>query len=157
MAAKVYVETTVVSYLMARRSRDMLVAAHQEITWDWWEASVGRFDLVASRLVVQEVRSGDPEAAQDRLDLLSRLKLLKVKKSALALAERLVASGAVPEKASADALHIAIAATHRVDYLVTWNCKHLANAVMRAKIDEVCLAAGCRPVIICTPEELLEV
>jgi predicted nucleic acid-binding protein len=68
----------------------------------------------------------------------------------------LVASGAVPEKASADALHIAIAVTSDVDCLVTWNCRHLANATIRARIEEVCLAAGYRPVIICTPEELLE-
>jgi hypothetical protein len=141
---------------MARRSRDLLVAAHQEITWEWWETALGRFELVASRLVVQEARAGDPEAAQDRLDLLSRLKLVNVRKPALDLAERLVASGAVPGKAAADALHIAIAATSRVDYLVTWNCKHLANAAMRAKIEEVCVAAGYQPVIICTPEELLE-
>lgn len=156
MTAKVYIETTVVSYLMARPSRDLLVAAHQQVTWDWWETSVGRFDMVASQLVLQEARSGDPEAAQDRLDLLGKVKLLEVTKRALALAQRLVASGAVPEKASADALHIAIAVTSDVDYLVTWNCRHLANATMRAQIEEVCLAAGYRPVIICTPEELLE-
>jgi predicted nucleic acid-binding protein len=155
--AKVYIETTVISYLTARPRRDVVIAGHQKITRDWWQTYRDRFDLVASQLVVRETSVGDPQAAKERLDILATLPLLEVSEEAVALAHELVSTGVVPEKAAEDALHIAIAVTNGIEYLLTWNCKHLANATLRTKIEEACRSAGYEPVIICTPEELLEV
>ena len=156
MKAKVYIETTVISYLTARPNRDVVIAGHQKITRDWWQTCRKRFDVVASQLVVREASAGDSRAAQERLAKLATLTLLEVTEEAVLLAQELVSTGAVPEKAAEDALHLAIAVTNGVEYLLTWNCKHLANATMRTKIEDVCRSAGYEPVIICTPEELLE-
>ena len=154
---KVYVETSVISYLTAWASRDVVVAGHQQVTRDWWKLSQTRFELLASELVVQEASAGDLDAARDRLVVLDSLTLLEISESARDLAGRFVVAVAIPAKAAEDALHLAIAATNGVEYLVTWNCRHLANATMRARIEEVCRAAGYQPPTICTPEELLEV
>lgn len=156
MQPKVYVETTVVSYLTARLSRDIVVAAHQQITQEWWDTRREQFELVASQLVVREASAGDAEAARERLELLSSMTLLEVTPEALTLAQELVGVGAVPTQAAEDALHIAIAVTNGVEYLLTWNHRHLANAALRTKIEQVCRSAGYEPAIICTPEELLE-
>jgi hypothetical protein len=156
MAAKVYVETTFVSYLTARPSRDVVIAGHQQITHQWWESSRHRFELCTSQLVIEEAGAADPSAAQERLAILGSLTSLGVTTEARDLAKLLVEAGAVPEQAKADAAHIAIAATQGIDYLLTWNCRHLANAAMRKEIETVCNAAGYKPPIICTPEELLE-
>ena len=157
MRAKVYIETTVISYLTARPNRDVVIAGHQKITREWWRTYYDRFDLVSSQLVVREAGAGDPQAAKERLERLATLTLLEVTEEAVTLAQELVSTGAVSEKAAEDALHLAIAVTNGVEYLLTWNCKHLANATMRTKIEDVCRSAGYEPVIICTPEELLEV
>jgi len=155
--AKVYIETTVISYLTARPSRDVVIAGHQKITRDWWQTDRNKFDLMASQLVVREASAGDSQAAKERLEKLTTLSLLEVTEEAMTLAQELLTTGAVPEKVAEDALHLAIAVTNGVEYLLTWNCKHLANATMRTKIEDVCRAAGYEPVIICTSEELLEV
>jgi len=155
MKPKVYVETTIVSCLTAWPSRDVVVAAHQQVTRDWWNSGKDRFDLVASELVVQEASAGDEEAARQRLAVLNTLTLLEASEAALALARKLVGDGAIPPKAAEDAMHLASAATNGVDYLATWNCRHLANATMRAQIEAACRAAGYQPPLICTPEELL--
>ncbi len=156
MIPKVYLETTVVSFLTARSSGDLVTAAHQQLTRQWWDLCREQYDLLTSQLVVREAGAGDPLAARERLDLLSTIKLLEVGPAALDLANELVVARAVPRQAAEDALHIAIAATHGVDYLLTWNCRHLANATMRIRIEETCRSIGYEPVIICTPEELLE-
>jgi predicted nucleic acid-binding protein len=156
MKPKAYVETTVVSYLTARPSRDVVIAGHQQSTRDWWDTCPDNFQLVASELVVQEAGAGDEGAARERLEALESLTLLETAEEALALAQQLVDASAVPQKASEDALHIALAAVNGIEYLVTWNCRHIANATMRSKIEEVCRSAGYEPPIICTPEELLE-
>lgn len=157
MKAKVYIETTVISYLTARPNRDVVIAGHQKITHDWWQTCRERFELVASQLVVREASAGDSRAAQKRLERLATLTLLEVTEEAVTLAQELLTTGAVPEKAAEDALHLAIAVTNGVEYLLTWNCKHLANATLRTKIEDACRSAGYEPAIICTPEELLEV
>jgi predicted nucleic acid-binding protein len=154
--AKVYIETTVISYLTARPNRDVVIAGHQKITRDWWQTCRKRFDVVASQLVVREASAGDSRAAQERLEKLATLTLLEVTEEAVSLGQELLSTGAVSKKAAEDALHLAIAVTNGVEYLLTWNCKHLANATMRTKIEDVCRSAGYEPVIICTPEELLE-
>jgi hypothetical protein len=153
---KVYVETTVISYLTAWPSRDVIVAAHQQITDEWWRTKRKSFELFASQLVLREAHAGDKDMAQRRLLALEEARLLEVTEEALVLAEELVKRGALPRKAAEDALHIAVAVVNSLDYLLTWNCKHLANAKMRDKIEQACRALGYEPVIICTPEELLE-
>jgi hypothetical protein len=157
MMERVYIETTFVSYLTARPSRDLIVAGHQQITHDWWDTRGGDFELCVSQLVLEEAGDGDPQAAQERLDVLATMTTLEIKEEAVELAEELVRSGALPAKTGNDALHIAIAAIHRVPYLLTWNCRHMANATMRAQIESVCASKGFKAPIICTPEEMMEV
>lgn len=153
---KVYVETTVISYLVARPSRDLQVAAHQVATAEWWSKRASHFDLFASELVFREAAAGDPDAAAQRLSVLERVPLLDLTESALTLAEQLLEDSAVPRAAPEDALHIAIAAANGMDFLVTWNCRHIANAATRNRIEQVCLEAGYDPPVICTPEELMQ-
>ena len=155
MNLKVYIETTVVSYLTARPSRDLIIAAHQQITNEWWENRRTDFDLYTSQFVIQESSAGDAAMAQNRLDALDGIPLLAVSKEALNLARILVEKGPLPEKAEVDALHISVATSHGMDYLLTWNCKHIANAEMQTGIGKLCRAAGFEPPVICTPEELL--
>ena len=151
-----YLETTFVSYLTARRSRDLVVAAHQEVTREWWDDRREAFHLVASQLVVAEAAAGDPDAARRRLDLLDEIELLEITQEAKELARTLVATGVVPAKATEDALHIAVAAQSGASYLLTWNCKHIAHAAIRNRIEDVCRRAGLEPPVLCTPLELLE-
>lgn len=152
---RVYLETTIVSYLAAWPSRDLVTAAHQQITRDWWERR-DQFDLFVSELVLQEAGSGDVAAASRRLELLEGIPVLSVTRDALDLAGELVSRGPLPEKALADALHISLSVLSGLDFLVTWNCKHIANATLRHSIEKICRAKGFEPPIICTPEELME-
>jgi predicted nucleic acid-binding protein len=150
---KVYIETSVVSYLTARPSRDLVRAAHQQVTRDWWETR-GSFDLFTSQFVHDEATAGDEGAAASRFDALQVAVLLEITDDAILLAERLVAGGGLPPSARVDALHVAIAAVHGIDFLLTWNCRHLANASLRGRIEDLCRAAGFEPPLICTPLEL---
>ena len=151
----VYVETTVVSYLTAWLSRDLIRAAHQQITQEWWVNRRDDFDLFVSEFVINEASSGDRQAAEMRLIALEGIDLLDVDLQVENLASKLVADKAVPAKAATDALHIAVAAVHGVSYLLSWNCKHIANAEMQDAIRKVCEESGYRCPKICTPEELL--
>ena len=130
----VYLETSVVGYATSRLSRDLVVAAHQQITREWFASRAQRYELFVSQLVVSEASGGDEE----RTTFLQRSPRLGITGAAGELAAKLVESGAVPRKAAEDALHIAVAAVHGVDYLLTWNCKHIANAAMRQAIEGVC-------------------
>ena len=156
MKPRVYIETTVISYLTARPARDVVIAGHQQITHDWWATASERFELVISELVREEAGAGDPDAVCARLTLLASLALLDATAEAQELAERLVSASAVPEAAMRDAAHIAIAAANGIEYLVTWNFRHIANAVTRPQIESVCRQAGFESPVICTPEELME-
>lgn len=109
---------------------------------------------MASQLVVQEASAGDSALAEQRLSVLAGVELLAVDEAALVLAKRLVEGGPMPEKAAVDALHVAICVTNEVEYLLTWNCKHIANADMRRQIERLCRNLGYEPSIICTPDEL---
>lgn len=153
--ARVYVETSIVSYLTAWPKRDLVAAAQQEVTREWWE-SRGTFELYASRLVLREAAAGDATAAEARLAALTEVSVLEIVQEASALGRELVRQAALPAKAEADALHIAIATVHGLDYLLTWNCTHIANATMRPRIEAICRAAGFEPPIICTPFELMQ-
>ena len=153
--AKAYLETTIVSYLAAQPSRDLIVAANQQLTKEWWEGRRGRFDLYVSQLVIQECSGGDAGAAQRRLAVIAGLPHLAISESAAALASALVRENAIPISSSADALHIAIAAVHGIEYLLTWNMAHILNAELRPRIEAVCRRAGFEPPVLCTPAELM--
>jgi hypothetical protein len=152
---QVYLEATIISYQAAWSSRDLVVAAHQQITQEWWNQRRGDFSLFVSELVIEEAAKGDPSAAKRRLDFLKNIRVLTVDNEALALALRIVNAGCMPAVASADALHVAIAAINGMDYLVTWNCTHINNAEIIKKIEGTCIDAGYRCPVICTPEQLL--
>ena len=140
-----------ISYLTALPNRDLVVAGHQQTTRDWWETRRPAFDLVASQLVIQEARQCNVTYAQNRL---REIPLLSINEAAISLAETFVNRGPLPQKANIDALHIATAVTNGVEYLLTWNCKHIANANMRNQIERLCRQQGYEPTIICTPDQL---
>jgi hypothetical protein len=144
MKPLVDVETTIPSYLTAWLSRDLIRAAHQQITREWWSRR-DTFELYSSQLVVQECQAGDPQAAIDRLAALAGIPLLEQTTEVEELAEALVRDVPLPAKA---------AAVHGMHYLLTWNCTHIANVVLRPPIEAVCRATGYEPPLICTPEEL---
>ncbi len=153
---QVYIETTVVSQLVARATRDVKMAAWQRETRRFWTEYADRFDFVTSDAVLNEASRGDAAAAQRRVAALTDVRVLETLPVADALCENLLAAGAIPQNLRPDAEHIAIAAVHGVEYLVSWNHKHLVRPDKRQLINEVCLAAGFRPVVICTPSELME-
>ena len=155
MPQRVYIETSFVSYLTSRPSRDLVIAAHQQITHEWWDTRRASYELCISQLVLYEAGAGDAQSGQERLLVLQPMLVLETTADALELAKELLQAGALPVKAADDALHIAVSAAKAVPYLLTWNCRHLANAVMRPVIDAVCRAKGFKAPIICTPEELL--
>lgn len=155
MRTRAYIETSVISYLTSRPSRDIVVAAHQQISMHWWGHYRQGFDLYSSQLVIEEAQRGDPEVARRRLALLEDMFLLEVKSPARELATTIVEEGLLSMKAFPDALHIAIATVHQVDYLLTWNCSHIANAVILPRVATICERFGLMLPYICTPEELL--
>ena len=155
MKPKVYIETTIASYLTGWPSRDLVIAAHQQITREWWQGR-SRFDLYVSQIVIQEAAGGDPEAAAFRVQNLEGIHVLELSPEARALAQQLVTQGPLPEKAGLDALHIGIAVVNGMDYLLTWNCTHIANATIRPMIEATCRLTGYEAPVICTPEELME-
>lgn len=157
MKPKVYLETTIPSYLAAWPSRNLITAAHQQITHHWWRVRRQDFDFFISQSVLDEASSGDPDAAKRRLEILEDIPLLDITDEIGEFTQTLIELVPLPPKAAVDALHIAIAVVSRVDYLLTWNCIHIANAALRVKIEAVCRSKGYEPIIICTPEELLEV
>ena len=152
----VYVETSVVSYLTARTNADLITAAHQKATQDWWADRRQDFDLHVSAFVLAEAEGGNPEAAQRRLDALAGIPTLELLPQIETLATALLASGAVPAKARLDALHIATAAVHAMNYLLTWNFRHIANAEKWGEIEVVCQRMGIKMPRICSPLELMQ-
>lgn len=150
-----YVETTVIGHLVGRDHPNPVIAGRQVVTRIWWSTASSGYRLLASQLVLEESGGGDPDAAAERLDALRDVELLEASVDVDRLATALTDAGAVPASEPRDAYHIAIAAVNGVRYLVTWNCRHIANAAMRDQIEMVCRAAGFEPPIICTPDELL--
>jgi hypothetical protein len=153
MKPTVYVETTIPSYLTAWPSRDVVRAGEQQVTRDWW-AGRSRFELRVSSLVLLECGAGDSDAAARRLAALKGVPVLAQSPEAVTLAGTLLREVPLPGKAAADALHIAVAAVNGVSYLLTWNCTHIANAILRPRIEAVCRQFGYEPPVICTPMEL---
>ena len=156
MKPPLYVETSVVSYLTARPSRDLITAARQQLTALWWATCRANYDLFISPLVLDEAELGDVTAAAARLAVLKNLPLVAPSPEADALAEALMRETPLPEKAAADAVHIAAATTSGAEYLLTWNFRHIANPVLREHIVGVCRRMGYKPPTLCTPEDLLE-
>lgn len=153
----VYLETSVIGYLASRTSSDLITAGNQRLTRDWWDNHRESFDLFISQAVVAECSAGDSDAANERLVFLADLPILDITDEARVLAQTLLSDIPLPANADIDSLHIAIAAINGMDYLLTWNCKHIANPSLRRIIDEVLRAADVSPPVICTPQELINV
>ena len=156
LKAKVYIETSVISYLTARPSNDIRAVANQNVTLEWWETQRPKFDLLISEFVIAEASLGHPEAAQRRLAAIADIVELQATEEVRALGQELIRRNALPARAEIDAYHVAIAAVNGIEYLLTWNCAHIANAHTRPKIESTCRALGYEPPIICTPQELTE-
>src|ERR1035438_4955483 len=155
MKSRLYLETTIPSYLTSRPSRDLIIAGHQAVTREWWEKRRDAFQLYISQLVVDEASAGDPSAARERLKVLHDLPLLDITPEVADLASSILGSGKIPRKAATDAAHIAIAAVHGMDFLVTWNCAHIANAAIAKSLAVICREHACECPVICTPGELM--
>ncbi len=151
-----YLETTIPSYYTARVSQNLIVAAHQAITQEWWLQESQKYGIYISEFVLDEASAGDQNAAQKRLNILSSFPLLEITEDVLTLTEIALNTKYFPEKAIRDASHIAIAAVHHIEYLLTWNCTHINNAMFKEKLRIVFEQQGFRLPIICTPEELME-
>lgn len=155
MTKQVYIETTIASYLAAWPSRDLLQAARQQITHDWWSTQRQKYDLCISQTVLDEAAAGDADAAARRSPFLANLPLLNLTDAVKQLAKEIMASGLLPQKATRDAVHIAVSAVHNVDILLTWNCRHIANAAIMRELGDIVTKGGYALPILCTPEELL--
>ena len=151
----VYVETTVVGHLAMRLQRDPIVAGRQLVTREWWNEATDRFMLFVSDLVIEECEAGDRIAAAERLTWIREIQVLPPSDSARELAAKLVAKFAIPASEPRDAFHIAISAVNGIEYLATWNFKHIANVATRDLIEQTCRDYGCEPSKICTPDELM--
>jgi len=151
-----YIETTVIGHLAGRLLNDPIVAGRQSVTRTWWPTAIKRFRLFVSKVVADECASGDPRAAKERLDVLEALEFLATSHAVDELAHQLIAKFAVPKTEPRDATHISIAAVNGIEYLVSWNFKHIVNPSTRIAIERVCRDAGFVPPTICTPDELME-
>jgi hypothetical protein len=155
MSETVYIETSILGYLTARPSRDIVVSANIQITREWWDTRRSDFQLYSSQAVVKETSQGDTAIAVQRLEILRDFSLLDLNQSVLDLAEQFLGRSNLPTKADVDAVHIAAATVHGMDYLLTWNCKHIANAQIQGKLAEISLDFGYELPVLCTPYELL--
>lgn len=153
----VYLETSVIGYWASRPSADPVTAGNQHLTRDWWTNHRSTFELFVSQAVIAECSAGDATAAEERLAYLDDIPVLEITDDDRELARTLLADVPLPAKADIDAIHIAVSAMNAVDYLLTWNCRHIANPSLRRMIDDVLVAADVTPPIICTPQELINV
>jgi len=152
----VYLETTIPSYLAAQPSRDLIVAAHQQITHEWWREARQRFEVYISEAVIAEIRAGDPDAAARRLAVVAGLPILALNEDVRGLVHAYDQRLRFGARARADLPHMAFAVGYAMDYLVTWNCAHLANGEVIRRLREVNVEWQRHTPIIVTPEELLE-
>lgn len=151
---RVYLQTTIISYLAARSGRDVVTAAHQQVTTDWWRDRRAFFELFVSVLVLEELARGDADAADRRKGFINGVAVLGLDEPVGRLSHDLVERKAIPKSAAADAVDVAVAAVYRMDFLMTWNCTHIHNAQMISRIRKVCESSGFTCPVICTPEEL---
>ncbi|MCC5632114.1 type II toxin-antitoxin system VapC family toxin [Nostoc sphaeroides] len=155
MSETVYIETSILGYLTARSTRNLILAANIEITREWWEFRRSAFTLYISQVVLDEVARGDTEIAVKRLEILNGMPLVELNQAVQNLSAEFLTRSNLPAKASDDAVHIAAATVHQLDYLLTWNCKHIANAQIQRKLAKISLDFGYQLPVICTPYELL--
>jgi hypothetical protein len=154
MKTSVYIESSVISYLTARPSNDLVKSARQAITEEWWQKEKTRFTIFVSTLVEEEISRGNPEAAQRRLEVSDKIQNLSISSDAKEIAEVLISTGAVPSNSEEDALHIGIATAHGMHFLLTWNFKHINNAETKSVINKTIESLGYIAPILCSPEEL---
>lgn len=153
---KVYLETTIPSYLAGKASRDLIIAAHQQITQDWWLTAHNRFELYVSEAVLAEVRAGDPEAVERRLRFIENLPVLALNDDVRTLTRHYDRNLNLSGRSRADIPHIAYAVSYGMDYLVTWNCSHIANGEMIQRLLKTNAELRRSTPLIVTPEEILE-
>ena len=154
MKPRLYLETTIPSYLVARRSCDLRLAADQETTEEWWSTRRQDFDLFISEAVLREIGRGDAGFATARLAAVRGLPVLGNSPLAARVTKQLLAEGIIPSSAVDDATHLGLAAAHQMDFLLTWNCRHINNPVLERRIERVCADCGTTCPVICTPAEL---
>ena len=157
MKKHIYIETTVVSYLTAKPSRDIMIAGHQEVTRELWAKLSSRYETYVSALVFQEAGRGDPDQAQMRLAAIAKFPMLDIDDEARFLADKIIAKKGISTEYPEDALHIAVAAVNGIEVILTWNFAHLNNPFTRKKVRKIVEAEGYICPEICSPEELLEV
>ena len=157
MKPSVYIETTIPSYLTAWQSPQIVMAARQQITHDWWNNHRDNFDLFISQVVLDESGGGDPDASAKRLEVLRGIDVLEPPENVGQIVDALLKQVPLPENAANDALHIAISVGNGIDYLLTWNCRHIANATLHTRMEAVCETLGFELPTICTPEQLIEI
>jgi predicted nucleic acid-binding protein len=155
MSETVYIETSIIGYLTVRVSNNLILMANVEATREWWETRRNQFNLYISQVVLNEVACGDTEIAAKRLEILHDFPSLSINEDVQSLAAEFLSKSNLPPKAAADALHIALATVYGLDYLLTWNCKHIANAQIQKKLAQVTFNAGYELPTICTPYELM--
>lgn len=155
MSETVYIETSILGYLTARSTKNLISAANMEITRDWWESRRSAFILYTSEAVLEEAAQGDAAISAQRLEILRDLPLLALNQDVQGLAAQLLSRSNLPPKARVDAIHIAAATVHGMDYLLTWNCKHIVNAQIQGKLAEISLDFGYVLPVLCTPNELM--
>lgn len=151
----VYIETSIFSYLRQKASSQVITAARQLLTQQWWHKERTQYELVVSQYVIDEVSAGSPDLASERLLALDGIPVLPHAAEIPFIAREIMSRAILPPKAQVDALHIAAVAHHRIDYLLTWNCKHIANARTLPRIHQVLIDLGIPIPVICTPEEML--
>lgn len=156
MPRSIFIETTIPSYYVSRPSRNLLQRARQELTRQWWNNCRQKFALYTSQLVLDEAAMGEPAKAAERLHLLTGVDLVDLGGLVAALAEALVQRGIVPQRANRDAIHLAAAGVSKMDILLTWNCKHIANPFIAERLHTCFSAVGVHLPVICTPEQLFE-
>ncbi len=156
MKPTLYIETTIPSYLKAKQSRDIIQTARQQITSEWWDNRLNDFDIYISQIVIDEAGEGDSVASAKRMEMIREFSLLEITEQVINLAEKIIIEKIIPEKAVRDALHIAVATFHEMSFLLSWNCKHIANAEIIKRLRKTVADEGFELPVICTPEELLE-
>lgn len=152
----IYIESTIPSYIVARPARDILQAARQQLTRDWWELKRHGHELFTSQVVLDEITFGDQEMARLRLELVQRIPLLDLTEGVGAFAQKVLDAGVLPPQADRDAAHIALATVHQMEFLLSWNCRHIANASIQPRLRRLAESENFNLPVICTPEELME-
>src|SRR5438445_8567856 len=151
---RIYIESTIPTYVVARPARDLLQAARQQLARDWWDLKRQQHELFTSQVVLDEIAAGEREMAKRRLELIAGLTVLDLTPDAETLADRILHSGLLPVTADGDAAHIALATVHKLDILLTWNCRHIANAAIQSRLRDLAEESGFALPVLCTLDEL---